>query len=83
MISQLNRDAALKEAGYLETPPLAENRYYTADQLADLWKVSPRMIERIFMDYPQVIKVDTVHRGVQRIALKIPEGLAKLVSQQA
>ncbi len=83
MISQLNAESALNGRGYLETPTLAGNGYFTADQLADLWKVSPRMIERIFMHYPEVIKVGTIYRGEQRISLRIPEGLAKLVYQQA
>lgn len=54
-------------------------RYYTSQQLANRCHVSPRMIERIFMNHPLVVRADAVGRGEQRVGLRIPEAVAKQI----
>jgi transcriptional regulator GlxA family with amidase domain len=82
VINQRNGNAALEEQGCLHESTLDEKKYYSVEQLANLWQVSPRMIERIFMNDPQVIRIDTNYQGEQRIGLRIPGARARLVNQQ-
>lgn len=58
-------------------------RYYTIEELAAMWKVSPRMVERAFESQPGVIKIAKANPAESASPLRIPQRLAKLVSDRS
>jgi len=55
----------------------AIERHYTVQEVAELWKMSPDTIRKIFRNVPGVLKIGTTERLRKRgyLNLRIPESV--------
>ncbi len=67
------------------TAVVAFERHFTAQELAELWKLDETTIRRIFQDEPGVFKVGRSNRRDGKrdyVTLRIPESVALRIYQE-
>jgi len=58
-------------------------KYHTVEELAAMWKVSPRMVERAFENQPGVIQTEKANPAESASRLRIPHRVARLVLERS
>jgi hypothetical protein len=74
-----------EDPGPAKATVVAFERHFTAQDLAELWKLDETMIRRIFQDQPGVLKLGRSNRrGGNRdyVTLRIPESVALRIYQE-
>jgi hypothetical protein len=67
-----------------QLPTLTE-RHYSVKEIAELWRLSPTAIRRLFRNEPGVLRFGKEHRGHQReyMTLRIPASVAERVYRRS
>ena len=61
----------------------AQEKYYTVEELAAKWNVSPRIIVRTLRNQPGVIEVDEGFSAESSIRLRIPQRIVDVVVKRS